>query len=210
MLGSTFKNLLALAFYEQCSAPFTRALDEFLQDYGIERFKTIVHDTSHYDWYYGNIAHCIVMAVFDPDLMFHTFDMGTTDMRVTHEQAMDGLYCLWKLVQVMDLNVLGQRDYYDMTPRDVLMRVIASDVKNEGARHLGSVIPGFYMVLKHGKEGVVTLQQKGIMRWAERKRAIKKKAAGVIEKWWLEIVLSPYHKVGSRYLGEMALTWNKM
>ena len=97
--AKSFNDILSAILYIGSDKPFSDAIESFINIYGLEIFQDIIHEQDYY-WYYGNMAHNIILCIFDTKTMFHDENIPN----FTYQQAADGLNCLWRMIINMGLN----------------------------------------------------------------------------------------------------------
>lgn len=208
MEAQHFNDLLFYKLRTGSVYPYSETIKACIDAVGFDVFKKVACSKGAYVWWFGNIAHYIIVSVFDPKTCFMSYNafIEVGDMRVENinlAQARDALYALYYLFVHFDVSV-DDLDYYNRTVKQHFMFTISDGVNDE----IRSLIPAFKLLIKHGARSV-DIYNNYILKWAEYNRKKKKEAAVKIANWWLNIILSPYNDIGRRYLGGIANGWNK-
>ena len=158
---------------------------------------TDVFNNTMYDWYYGNFFTKMLTLIFQPYLYSKPCFMGSYAKRLSEVQIRAMYRLAYKLI-TEGTCIPDQKDYYNETPFTYILRCekdhwrsIPDDIKEW--------MPSFRYLFKHGTN-VINRQQEYIRRWHRAYRQKRKDAVGVIESWWLEIILNPDTHIGKKKL----------
>ena len=149
-----------------------------------------IYSSQIYNWYYGNSIHFLTYLILQPQLY-------------TSQVQLEPPFIHSILRKMYDLLVrykcsISLKDYYNTTPYESMVDIksTAHYVKFYLNKPQTALLS---MLLKHGSN--ITNVQKDILKiTASRMHMKKKNAVKKIEKWWFEIINSPYTEVGKKML----------
>ena len=172
---------------------FTNTMNRMTKKYTPEQITEIIN-CINYERYFGNFGNMILKLVFQPAIIK---PFRRIKWFLSPAQAHDALYTMFTLITQYNLDH-KLRDYYGHTMAESIFLVI--DVT--APAHIVSIGRSFYYLLKHGPQ--IVLKQQGYVRaWYTR----RKDAVRILEKWWFEIVTSPYTNAGERNITRLAGEW---
>ena len=159
-------------------------------------FKSILNSTM-YQWYYGNILNKIIMMVFQPYLYLNVDGIEESEHKyLSKKQVQEALRVCYSMIVEFGVKY-DQVDYYGQTiikylTRDVLM------IKNL-PRYIVEYIPAFKFIFRNGPN-VLQIQCSLVKNWLEK----RKRAAILIASYWVEILYSPYTRLGKSKIQKLA------
>jgi hypothetical protein len=160
-----------------------------------------------YAWHYGNAIHGIIRLVFQPHFLLDSMVMNssmTMKSAYLSESQVHNAYCmLFRIIHQHGIKH-DMKDYYGDTPAMYLSSIQTNLRQWPWPEHIQKAASAFHVLLKYGPS--LVLIQQAIMKKALLRIQLKKKKQAVakIENWWLNIVLNPYSRPGTRLLQKNA------
>jgi hypothetical protein len=161
-----------------------------------------IYNACIYDWYYGNIVHKLLLYVFQPYLFLLNFDRTTQYSKILSKvQIQDILRTAFDIIanKKCDLTI---RDYYNNSLSGIIM---SFSIEDNMPNLLKNYLPHFRYLLRNATN-IVEIQQSYVKQYLELKR--KKAAVAIFEKYFLEVLLSPYTKIGKRYIDNLKIKFD--
>jgi len=153
-----------------------------------------------YNRYFGNLAHVIAMHLTSPMLVHY----ATASRYVTPQQAQNMLHTTFRLCWRHGLDHTV-KNYYGDAPHQTLMLNATSDAIPSNLR---PYIRTFLRLFRYGPDVFVVTIQRAVRAWIHKRRM--KRAVETFEKYWFEVVNSPYTPAGARLLQRRSMRWQEL